>query len=330
MVVLIHTSTFLPYSGQATFWNYYWYRFPLDLAVPFFFFASGFLLHGKTPRRMVRSAGKIFTLYLAASLFYILLGLICITLDSLILDESFSSQLDQLFDHWTVREFLQGTLAQGHLWFLTALLGSTLLIALALKCKTPPSLILGIAGVFWASQICGIFENTGLVSNGGLPKGLFFVALGLVVAFALNNQPDSAKLFNWAGSAGLLTIGIYSALNMSGLPEYTWLPFLNAILLAVATAGIGTWAAQSRAPVTPLSRLAAYSLTVYVLHMAFINIVNRAFTYTGADLSAVRQIPGYPLIVTALIVGACIAVHRPFSAYVTGFSKILPPYRRSH
>jgi peptidoglycan/LPS O-acetylase OafA/YrhL len=47
-VVLIHVTGFLPSNGLATMSNYYIYRYLLDIAVPFFFAASGFFISSKS------------------------------------------------------------------------------------------------------------------------------------------------------------------------------------------------------------------------------------------------------------------------------------------
>lgn len=328
MVVLIHTSTYLPYTGAETFWNYHWYRHALDIAVPFFFFASGFLLQGKTAAAMVRSAAKAFTLYLAASVVYMLFALICISLDTLILDESLSSQLTQLFEHWTVLTFLEGTLAQGHLWFLAALCGATLLAALATKLKTPPPLLLAIAAALYAAFLTGIIAVPQLDANDGIFKALFYLAIGLCVSQATKNAALTHTQQGVGAALGTLGIIGYTATQITGISDPIASNVAHAGWLTLAITGIGFWATNPTAPETKLSRLATYSLTVYILHMALINVVNRTATYTGTDLDTIRGLPGYPFLVTALIVAGCIALHRPFSAYVAWFSRLLPPYRK--
>jgi peptidoglycan/LPS O-acetylase OafA/YrhL len=43
-VILIHVSAQIAGNDLATFWNYYIYRYFLDIGIPFFFIASGFFL----------------------------------------------------------------------------------------------------------------------------------------------------------------------------------------------------------------------------------------------------------------------------------------------
>jgi fucose 4-O-acetylase-like acetyltransferase len=72
-VVLIHVTGFLPSNGLATMSNYYVYRYLLDIAVPFFFAASGFFISSKTGTEYIgKYAKKIFIMYIAFSSFYII------------------------------------------------------------------------------------------------------------------------------------------------------------------------------------------------------------------------------------------------------------------
>lgn len=305
MVVLIHTSTFLPYTDNANWWNYYWYRGALDLAVPIFFLASGFLLGGKKAASILRSAGKIFALYLAASLFYIALGLLFVGLDCMILDESPNQELSAFFGHWSVLEFVQGVLAQGHLWFLMSLCLSMLVIAGLTALRTSPAVTLGLATLAYGTQLTVIHEIGGFETNGGPLKGLFYTALGM----ALWKYASAAR--TWHLLAGLLGTAAYTALMLTTPQEV-----LSQLVLAVSVAFLGTWSTAPNRPRTKLASLATYSLTVYILHMALINIINRTIRYSGFDIDVARSLPGYPFIICAVVVIACIALHKPFNRYI--------------
>nr|WP_170169185.1 acyltransferase family protein [Mesobacillus subterraneus] len=110
-VVMIHVTVFLPHRNLATISNYYIYRHALDIAVPFFFAVSGYLISGKGNMGYIsKYAKKIFTMYVVFSILYIFIRFLFIGTDRMFLDKAFWVSARILVESLTVTNLLNGTI----------------------------------------------------------------------------------------------------------------------------------------------------------------------------------------------------------------------------
>lgn len=88
------------------------------------------------------------------------------------------------------------------------------------------------------------------------------------------------------------------------------------IFVAVAAISLGAYAVNTTGRATRLSGLGRYSLTIYITHMALLKVMTGALEFSGLDFEFITQLALFPFAITVVVVAACIAVHRPFVAYI--------------
>lgn len=266
-------------------------------AVPFFFAASGYLLGQKMLNNPSRSAYaknnimKLLKIYGCWLAFYITYD-ICITaltnvMNGFPIKQSLVNYFSDGFNPLSIIYY--GTSSSGYqLWFLPALIWSTILLLIFHKFKQikfllAGSLILNLIGLFGQSYsgIWGI--SLPVDTRDALFFGLFYTTLGFF--FAQNIQ--SIKLTSPKTTYIGLIIGFIILQNIERsllgvLSNY----FLSTLFLTVVlflfvinnkSLGQGSF----------LSKIGANSLGIYVIHVFFINLVNLCMTTFG--LIAIKE-----------------------------------------
>ncbi len=310
MVVALHATTYIYLSERANFWNYGWYRHFFEIAVPFFLFSSGFLLGNKGTAKLLSYAKKIFAVYLAASAVYLVFALIDIVTDRVFLGTAISESLVEVLSQWIPAGLLRGDFLQGHLWYLAATCWAVLLLVLIRRFTSDHRIILGGATVFYALTLSDVLPLEVLTINGGFPKALFYIALGISV---FNSKPRRTSLML---VFGLVALTIFAAFRFWALGSLMEIP------LALATLCIGIYATDPTARWTRLSEFGKYTLSIYVLHMLFLRVIDSVLLYAPIDAEHVRWNVFYPIVVTAVAAIGSIALHRPFT------QRILTPVQR--
>lgn len=267
-VVLIHTTATIPSNDLATFGNYYFYRDFLDIAVPFFFAASGFFLSIKTKKYLKNYISKILYYYITFSLLYMGIKLVFLVLDRIFLKEAFWPALEELTSNWDYVSILNGTIGSFHLWFLTALLFSSLLLIL-LHDRGPRTILL-IAVLASLILRIGILDFGSLFEHGGLPRGFLYVALGFYVGKT-----------NIEIKQPLLWFFFYMLLHF--LFSYFTASRFNEIFLFIATYYLMVFCKNHPGKETFLSDFGKKTLGVYILHFLIIDLIRRIFRYAGVD-----------------------------------------------
>jgi surface polysaccharide O-acyltransferase-like enzyme len=310
MVVAIHATTYIHLSDHANFWNYGWYRHFFEIAVPFFLFASGFLLGNRGTAKLLSYAKKNFVLYLAASAVYLVFALIKILTDRIFLGTAISESLVEVFSQWTPASLFRGDMLQGHLWYLAATCWAVLLLVLIRRFTSDHRVVLGIATGLYALMLSGLLPLEVLAINGGFPKALFYITLGIAV---FNSKPPRNL---WILGAGLVSLTVFAAMRYSGMGPLMEIP------LALATLCIGIYATDPVTRETRLSGLGKYALSIYVLHILFLRIIDCILLYAPIDAERIRWHVAYPIAITAIATLGSIALHNLFT------QRLLAPTQR--
>lgn len=274
-VVLIHVTSYLPNFGRETLHNYYWYRPFLNIAVPFFFGVSGYLLANKGQayiKPYIKGIGLKFMVY---SLFYLMLD----WLIQYFVDFDGLASLSRILQERTLYALINGTWGQYHLWFLFALMVSAYLFGW-LRSKGFSSAYIFLASLA-LNLILWILPKNELVDQifryGGLLKGILYLSMGAFISDRPSNFPVGKWLVLFMGLvyALLFNFSPFKLLNEFGLIAVTYLLLKNVI----DRPGHETW----------LNAWSALSLDIYVLHVLFLKLVrlygeSRLWAWFNSDL----------------------------------------------
>ncbi|WHX40270.1 acyltransferase family protein [Mesobacillus sp. AQ2] len=300
-VVLIHTTGSLQQFNLATLTNYYSYRPLLDLAVPFFFAASGYFLSGKTVSYLPGYLKKILSIYISFTIFYLLFKLLITFTDRLLLGTAFWNGINSFLKGLTFQGLINGTLGSFHLWFLTALIISALLLFICLRLSIKSEMIFVLAAILYFSNLVGILNFNDVFMYGGFAKGFFYLAMG----FYLGNK-DISKL-KWP-LAGLVS----SILILTLLSYYH--SSLNVLFLMSATYYLLVYAVQNPGEKSYLSNWGSYSLNIYILHIFVYQSINKISIYSG--ITEYYKFPYYYLTTTLLALVIPILLYRPVDKFL--------------
>jgi peptidoglycan/LPS O-acetylase OafA/YrhL len=295
-VVLIHTTGSLQQFNLATLTNYYSYRPLLDLAVPFFFAASGYFLSGKTISYLPGYIKKISSIYISFTIFYILFKLHITFTDRLLLGTAFWNGINTFFKGLTIKGLINGSIGSFHLWFLTALIISALLLFICLRLSIKSEIIFLLATILYFSNLVGILNFNDVFIYGGFAKGFFFLAMG----FYLGHK-DTSKI-KWP-LVGLVS----SILILTLLSNYH--SSLNVLFLIAATYYLLVFAIQNPGKKSYLSKWGSYSLNIYILHIFVYQSINKIYIYSG--ITEYYKFPLYYLTTTILAIIIPILLYRP-------------------
>ncbi|MEU8215508.1 acyltransferase [Micromonospora taraxaci] len=221
----------------------------------------------------------------------------------------------------------QLTITPSNLWYLYAL-AVYFTIAKATR-RAPRALVLVPAGVLSAVAGAGLLDTPG--NRGGLYQNLVFFLAGLYL------RP---QIQQWAATASrrrlLLTSGSYvlalTAMAAAGAQQWfgVWpaVSVLAVIFGITAAARLARWSALSK----PLASLGRITLPIYVVHMPVLALLHRLLLVPVSELGPSAQgliVLGYPVLLTGLVIGLSLAVHRGLLAVRAGWLFALPGPRRA-
>ncbi|MEU4408925.1 acyltransferase [Streptosporangium sp. NPDC023963] len=271
----------------------------LPLRMPLFFTISGMFAAGAVARpwRVVRRSkvGRFLYLYAVWLLIHTTVLALVPSFDT--------ARADDVADL-----LAQLTITPSNLWYLYAL---ALYFALAKAARrVPVALVLGGALVLSAMASAGLLEMPG--NRGGLYQNLVFFLAGLYFRPLVERLAATA---GWGRLAltGACYAGALAAVAMTG--SRAW-PGVWPVVCAVATVfGVTAAALLGRATLgNALARLGRRTLPVYVIHMPLLALLHLALVpplSAGMDggLRIVLAVVE-PVVLTALVVWLCLALHR--------------------
>ncbi|TNH24463.1 acyltransferase [Micromonospora orduensis] len=220
----------------------------------------------------------------------------------------------------------QLTVTPSNLWYLYAL---ALYFTLAKATRTAPRLLVLVpAGVLSAVAAAGLLETPG--NRAGLYQNLVFFLAGLYL------RPQIER---WAATATgrrlVLTSGAYglalAVMAVAGAQQWwgVW-PLVSVVAVAfgvTAAARLERWPTLSGR----LATLGRVTLPVYVIHMPVLAVLHRLLHEPVSGLGDVGQgliVLGYPVVLTGVVIGTSLAVHRGLLAVRAGWLFALPGTRR--
>ncbi|MBM0275570.1 acyltransferase [Micromonospora sp. STR1s_6] len=220
----------------------------------------------------------------------------------------------------------QLTITPSNLWYLYAL-ALYFTIAKATR-RAPRALLLAPAAALSAVAAAGLLDTPG--NRAGLYQNLVFFLAGLFL------RP---RIHRWATTANrrrlvLTTAGYALALAaMAAAGAQRWFGVWPAVsVLAVifgiaAAAQLARWSALGE----PLARLGRITLPIYVIHMPVLALLHRLLLVPVSELGRSAQgliVLGYPVLLTGVVIGLSLAVHRGLLAARAGWLFALPGPRR--
>lgn len=264
-VVLIHTTAYLYTNGIATFENYYIYRSFLDIAVPFFFATSGFFLAFKNKEYVIIYSKKILYLYIIFSAFYMFFDLLFALWYRFAYGTPLIPSLGKLFSKWNLETILNGNIGSYHLWFLSALLFSSIFLYLLYNWNK--TVIIFIAIILYCIDSMRIFDFGNLFAHGGMIKGFLFVSLGFYIA--RKDVENVKRPYIWL----TLSMLLYFSFN------YVFPSGMKEIFLYLSTFYLIVWCKQTPSKKSYFSKLGKSSLGIYILHVVIIEIMIEVCKY---------------------------------------------------
>ncbi|MEV1157413.1 acyltransferase [Micromonospora chokoriensis] len=221
----------------------------------------------------------------------------------------------------------QLTITPSNLWYLYAL-ALYFTIAKATR-RAPRALVLVPAGVLSAVAAAGLLDTPG--NRGGLYQNLVFFLAGLYL------RP---QIQQWAATASprrlLLTSGSYvlALAAMAAAGAQQWFGVWPAVSVLAVIFGITAAARLARrsALSRPLASLGRITLPIYVVHMPVLALLHRLLLVPVSELGPSAQgliVLGYPVLLTGLVIGLSLAVHRGLLAVRAGWLFALPGPRRA-
>lgn len=307
-VVLIHTSAPILGSGKADYSNYFLYRPLLDIAVPFFFAATGFFLSIKVRqyleldvkiKYLLNYFKKILFIYLGFTVFYMLFHIASIVLDRIVLKTAFKAQLASLLKSWSTTSLVNGTIGSFHLWYLTALLIAILLLLICIRFSIKPQNIFILSILLNLVTITGIIDFNGVFLYGGFSKGFFFLSMGYFLGF---KKEIKMKQPLW----GLfISIVIYTLLFRYSGVAMVFL-FLAAYYLIV-------FSIQNKGKPTLLSNLGSKGINIYILHIFVLECVNKVFLFAG--FTNYHSLTMYYIITPIICIIVPIFIYNPINNF---------------
>lgn len=309
-VIVIHLTSFLHLQGKATLFNYYIYRYFLEIAVPFFFATSGYFLASRNQEYLKVYAKKILNLFITLSIFYIFVDFLSIFFERIVFGYLFWDRIKGIFNNFTASNLINGTFGKFHLWFLMALFISVILIYLMRFFVLNEKTMLLISAILYFISMSGFIDFSSIVKWGGFPKGLFFVSLGVYV-YSIRNAKIKYPLL----SSILCLIGfeVYNILSASNL---------SIILLSMSIFFLMMYAANFKGRKTVFSSLGKHSLAIYLMHVFIYETFYKILKYLNVNIDIFRENVFYLIILSVICIIGSVFVYK----IVT---KILMPIEKS-
>ncbi|MET8088443.1 acyltransferase family protein [Micromonospora sp. NPDC005237] len=202
----------------------------------------------------------------------------------------------------------QLTVTPSNLWYLYAL---ALYFTLAKATRRLPRLLVGVpAAVLSAVAAAGLLATPG--NRAGLYQNLVFFLAGLYL------RPWIER---WAATATrrrlVLTSGAYAValVAMAAAGAQRWFGVWPVVSVVAVSFGVTAAARLARRPALSdrLAALGRITLPIYVVHMPLLALLHRLLSAPVSGLDPVAQslvVLGYPILLTALVIGLSLAVHR--------------------
>lgn len=310
-VVLIHSTYFIYADGEASFFNYYWYRPLLNFAVPFFFAASGYLLSFKSIEYFKPYLKKILSMYALYTLLYLIFDAVRTIGSQMVQGSNVIDSVKVFLSTRSIYHIINGTLGHSHLWYLWALWLSGIILYLFLNYKVDIKLILAIS--ITAYIITAFMRGTPVVEEilkeGSFFEGLAFLAIGYFVG---KEKPQFYRPLRKSLLALLFYTIFYQFTGISGLVD---------LILIISTWYLIIFIANNPGNPSKLSRLDKFSTDIYLNHMFVITgyAVISSVIPSLVISSAVLRV----FVVTMFSVGISIIMSKPLKKiYLEPLSKI--------
>ncbi|MEV4623570.1 acyltransferase [Asanoa sp. NPDC049573] len=285
----------LPVPG---FWGTLGEQF-LPLRMPLFFAISGVFATNavRRPWRQVARGRIAKFLYLYA---------VWLLIHTALLAAAPGFPTDRATSVWGLLEQL--TITPSNLWYLYAL-ALYFVLAKALR-RLPPLAVAVPAAVLSAVAAAGLLAVPG--NRAGVYQNLVFFLAGLYL------RPSIERLAAGATRRRLvLSFTAYAIVlvAMAAAGAQTWFgvwPLVSVVAVVFGVTAAARVARRSRLR-APLVRLGRVTLPVYVIHMPVLALLHRVLLRPLSGLGGGAQLlisPGYPVMVTALVIAASLAIHR--------------------
>ncbi|WFE99782.1 acyltransferase [Micromonospora sp. WMMD964] len=221
----------------------------------------------------------------------------------------------------------QLTITPSNLWYLYAL-AVYFTIAKATR-RAPRALVLVPAAVLSTVAAAGLLDTPG--NRGGLYQNLVFFLAGLYLRPQIQRWADTASRRRLLLTSGAYVLAL-AAMAAAGAQQWfgVW-PAVSVVAVIfgiTAAARLARWSALSR----PLASLGRITLPIYVVHMPVLALLHRLTLVPVSELGASAQdliVLGYPILLTGLVIGLSLAVHRGLLAVRAGWLFALPGPRRA-
>lgn len=271
VLLVIHIHTAPPY--------YAWIEWLCRAAVPFFFMITGYFLPDADgvvrAERLRRTLVKILRIAVVANVAYIAVSVV-----SRLLRHSPDIAVYGTVGYW-VELLLFGINGAGHLWYLTALIFSVLIIMLCvrLRCTAllfaliPAGLLLNLAlgsyGFLWLDSAAAFSW-----SRNAITTGVPFIMLGVQVRYNEHRIPRGAVMLAVAALVAACAVAEYMFVDKINLFGDM---FLFTVPLAAVLFVLFMRLDASRGWLGVFARWGAlYSLDLYVWHILFFGVVYHA------------------------------------------------------
>ncbi|NJC12601.1 putative membrane protein YcfT [Micromonospora profundi] len=220
----------------------------------------------------------------------------------------------------------QLTITPSNLWYLYAL---ALYFTLAkVTRRVPRALVLVPAAVLSAVAAAGLLNTPG--NRAGLYQNLVFFLAGLHLRPLIEE---------WAATATrrrlVLTCGAYTVVlvAMAAAGAQRWFGVWPVVSVVAVAFGVTAAARLCRWRVLGdwLATLGRITLPIYVIHMPVLALLHRLLHSPVSGLGRIGQglvVLGYPIVLTGLVIGLSLAIHRWLLAVRAGWLFALPGPRR--
>ncbi|RLP88469.1 acyltransferase [Micromonospora sp. BL4] len=220
----------------------------------------------------------------------------------------------------------QLTVTPSNLWYLYAL-ALYFTIAKVVR-RAPRVLVLAPAATLSAVAAAGLLATPG--NRAGLYQNLIFFLAGLYLRPRIERWAPTATGRRLALTSGAYVLAL-AAMAAAGAQRWfgVW-PVVSVVAVAfgiTAAARLGRWPALS----TRLATLGRSTLPIYVIHMPVLALLHRLLLGPVSGLDQVGQgllVLSYPIVLTGLVIGASLAIHRGLLAVHARWLFALPEHRR--
>ncbi|MET8311821.1 acyltransferase family protein [Micromonospora sp. NPDC005173] len=221
----------------------------------------------------------------------------------------------------------QLTITPSNLWYLYALALYFTVAKVALR--APRVLVLVPAAALSAVAAAGLLDAPG--NRAGLYQNLIFFLAGLYLRPQIEWWAATATRRRLALTSGAYVLALAAMATVGAQRWFGVWPEVSVVAVAfgvTAAAQLGRWPALSRR----LSTLGRNTLPIYVIHMPVLALLHRLLLAPASQLDRVGQdliVLGYPILLTGLVIGVSLAIHRGLLAVHARWLFALPGDRRT-